>query len=286
MWERKIAEKELRKIQRIEAAKKRHQIYTDIMKADNEDKHLFYKLIKLQREGKINKLSKLVIDDVHLTDDNDIREGWSKYFGVLSSVSSDPRFDNEYRDRIDRDIIYTEKREMAERNNNMIIDIDTIKTVVKGMKNGKSPDGDVIMMEHLKYGGTALLSNLQILFSKIIQEQKIPEKFKNGIITPIYKKQNKPIKDPNSYRRITVASNIGKIFEKLHLNAIIDQVEELQSNLQRGFTKGTSPLYAALLLTESIAEAQDRRIPLYAAFLDASKAFDVVWHNSILKKTK
>ena len=70
----------------------------------------------------------------------------------------------------------------------------------------------------------------------------------------------------------------------MHLNAIIDQVEELQSNLQIGFTKGTSPLYAALLLTESIAEAQDRRIHLYAAFLDASKAFDVMWHNSMLKK--
>ena len=71
----------------------------------------------------------------------------------------------------------------------MVIDIDTIKTVVKGMKNGKSPDGDGIMTEHLKYGGTALLGNLEILFSKIIQEQKIPEKFKNGIITPVYKQE-------------------------------------------------------------------------------------------------
>ena len=152
------------------------------------------------------------------------------------------------------------------------------------MKNGKSPDGEGIMAEHLKFGGTLLLQYLQKLFGLIIKEREIPQQFKNGIITPIYKKQNKPVWDPNSYRRITVASIIGKVFEKLHLIAIEEQLETVQSKLQRGFTKGTSPLYAALILTEAIAEAQDLKHPLYAAFLDASKAFDVVWHNSMLRK--
>ena len=58
----------------------------------------------------------------------------------------------------------------------------------------------------------------------------------------------------------------------------------MQNSLQRGFTKGTSPLYTALLLTEAIAESKDLKQPLFSAFLDASKAFDVVWHNSMLRK--
>ena len=152
------------------------------------------------------------------------------------------------------------------------------------MKNGKSPDGEGIMAEHLKYGGNLLTEYLIKLFEKIIEERKIPQQFKNGIITPIYKKQNKPICDPNSYRRITVAYIIEKVFEKLHLLSVEGPLGENQSKLQRGFTKGTSPLYAALILTEAIAEAQDLKHPLYAAFLDASKAFDVVWHNSMLRK--
>ena len=41
---------------------------------------------------------------------------------------------------------------------------------------------------------------------------------------------------------------------------------------------------AALLFTEAIAEARDTRSPLYTACIDASKAFDVVWHKSLLRK--
>ena len=49
-------------------------------------------------------------------------------------------------------------------------------------------------------------------------------------------------------------------------------------------TKHTSSVYAGLLLTEAIAEAIDLKKPLFAAYLDASKAFDVVWHDSMLRK--
>jgi hypothetical protein len=38
------------------------------------------------------------------------------------------------------------------------------------------------------------------------------------------------------------------------------------------------------LITEAVAETKDLGIPLYGAFLDASKAFDVVWHEGMLAK--
>ena len=57
-----------------------------------------------------------------------------------------------------------------------------------------------------------------------------------------------------------------------------------QNKLQRGFTKDTSPTCGSLLLTEAIAESIEIGKPLYTAFIDASKAFDVVWHDSMLVK--
>ena len=57
-----------------------------------------------------------------------------------------------------------------------------------------------------------------------------------------------------------------------------------QNRLQRGFTKDTSPACGSLLLTEAIAESIYGGKPLYTAFIDASKAFDVVWHESMLVK--
>ena len=57
-----------------------------------------------------------------------------------------------------------------------------------------------------------------------------------------------------------------------------------QSRLQRGFTKNVPPTNAGLIFTEMIAEAEDEKYPLYAVFIDASKAFDVVWHASLLRR--
>ena len=59
---------------------------------------------------------------------------------------------------------------------------------------------------------------------------------------------------------------------------------EAQRKLQRGFTKDTSSTCGSLLLTETIAESVDNEKPLYTAFIDASKAFDVVLHDSMLLK--
>ena len=37
-------------------------------------------------------------------------------------------------------------------------------------------------------------------------------------------------------------------------------------------------------MSDAIAEAQDSKQPLYTALLDASKSFDVVWHEGMLAR--
>ena len=59
-------------------------------------------------------------------------------------------------------------------------------------------------------------------------------------------------------------------------------LDPVQNRLQFGFTQGASPVYAALVITEAMAEAQDTGKPLYITFLDTSKAFDVVDHKCML----
>ena len=59
---------------------------------------------------------------------------------------------------------------------------------------------------------------------------------------------------------------------------------ETQSRLQKGFTSGSSSMGAALILSECINEAKDRRDQLYVATLDVQKAFDVVNHELLLRK--
>jgi hypothetical protein len=57
-----------------------------------------------------------------------------------------------------------------------------------------------------------------------------------------------------------------------------------QSPLQYGFTENTSPMIAAVVNTEIIDNVYQQNKQLYVAFLDSKKAFDVVWHNPLLRK--
>ena len=48
-----------------------------------------------------------------------------------------------------------------------------------------------------------------------------------------------------------------------------------QSSHQFGFTSKCSPVFAAIALTEVMAESKDNNSELHIAFMDTSKAFDV-----------
>jgi hypothetical protein len=115
-----------------------------------------------------------------------------------------------------------------------------------------------------------------------MQCTQYPQPFKIGIITPVYKKSAKD--EPNNYRKITITSIIGKTFEKIYLWRIRPPISRSQSQLQLGFTIGKSPMIAAMLMTEAITEADSNKNKLYIAFLDTKKAFDVVWHSSLLRR--
>ena len=78
---------------------------------------------------------------------------------------------------------------------------------------------------------------------------KVPEMFKMGYITPIYKKPGKQLHDPNSYRRIPITSHIGKVLEKYLADKAFSKLEALQNPQQTGFTNGASATVPALLFT-------------------------------------
>ncbi|KAK3102589.1 hypothetical protein FSP39_012434 [Pinctada imbricata] len=283
--ESKLAKKNLRRAQRKEQAEARHLLYQEIMESESHNQRLFYKLTKKQRSGPQMKLSRLFVNDVHLNTEDEIREGWAGYFEELSRPKIIETFDVEYKEQVETDMKCIQQTCEAQQDRSKLdLTHEHILEVVTKLKNGKSADENNITAESIKFGGSVLIDYLQILFGKIVSEKEIPEPFKCGIITPIYKKNNKPLEDPNSYRRITVSSIIGKIFEKIHLDSMESLLTSQQNDLQSGFTKNTSPVYAGLILTEALAEAMDTKQTLYAGFLDASKAFDVVWHDSMLRK--
>ena len=93
------------------------------------------------------------------------------------------------------------------------------------------------------------------------------------VVSVQYQKKGKSQKLLNNYRRITITSIIGKVIELHMLSHSRPILDPIQSPHQFGFSKGCSPIYAALLLTEIMAEASDLNQHLYITLLDTSKAF-------------
>ena len=202
----------------------------------------------------------------------------------LATPVDNEKFDSTYKSKVElRKLLIQNICEHDETDFEPVSREQVIKTI-KSMKNNKAADMSGLTAEHIKFGGDVLVDCLTSVVNDILKSGKIPDVFKQGVITPVYKKQGKPANDPNSYRRITITSIVGKLVEKIHLDSVTEMLSKVQSKLQRGFTKDTSPSFGSLILTEAIAESIDNGKPLFTTFIDATKAFDVVWHDSMLVK--
>ena len=50
---------------------------------------------------------------------------------------------------------------------------------------------------------------------------------KSGIVCPVFKNGGKPKDDPNSYRKITITSCVGKVVEKIHLSRNENRIQSV-----------------------------------------------------------
>ena len=274
--------KQLRQAQRQLEAEKRTQRLVDIMEANPTNQSLFYRLVRGQR--KKDSTTVMTFDGTSLSG-SDLHQAWTSYFEKLATPTDCPEYDKEHKASVELKNVILEDRYEASRHITLCpsVNKDNVSEMIGDLKNNKAPDMWGICSEHLKHEDPVLLEMLTTLINQVLRRRQIPPDLKRGVITPVYKgKGDKSI--PDSYRRITVTSLVGKLIEKTLVRPTKDILQPKLNRLQRGFCGGSSSVNTALLVTEACAEAQDAKAPLYAAFLDASKAFDVVWHQGLFLK--
>ena len=158
-----------------------------------------------------------------------------------------------------------------------------VLNIVRFFKLNKAQDVFGLSAEHLKNAPDKLFHILANLMNSILQTGHVPPHLKQCILIPVLKKENDATL-PTNYKGITVLSIIGKVLERVLKNRTKTQMEAQQSKMQRGFTNNSSALNAALIILEAQYEAKDIGEPLKLVTLDACKAFDVVWQESLLRK--
>ena len=100
-----------------------------------------------------------------------------------------------------------------------------------------------------------------------------------GEITRLYKGKGTKGKCSNE-RGITLASNFGKLFERIVNNRITPKINMTES--QAGGQKGKATVDHLLRLKNTIKHIRQNRKNAYVAFLDVTKAYDKAWLDAIL----
>ena len=93
-------------------------------------------------------------------------------------------------------------------------------------------------------------------------------------LKPLLNHGKTAVTDPKNYRLIASVSVFSKVLEYIFLDKFSHLLHT--SYLQFGYKKDVSTNHAALSVKEIINHYTSRTSPIFACFLDASKAFDGV----------
>ncbi|KAL0861377.1 hypothetical protein ABMA27_008925 [Loxostege sticticalis] len=104
------------------------------------------------------------------------------------------------------------------------------------------------------------------------------------IFVPIIKNKTGDSSDVNNYRPISLATVIAKVLDSL-LSRRLDKHISL-NDAQFGFRAGLSTESAILCLKQTVRYYTARKTPVYACYLDLSKAFDLVSYEILWSKMK
>jgi len=280
-WDkRKNCKKLLRSAQRKANADKRNKLYTDVMVSCTRDTRVFHKLIRQQQSTRSLSGDKLQVNGKLITSQSEVLSVWTEHFKALATPHVPSDADSSYDKLISDDLLVMEWAAEDHPDDFIAIDRAEVEAAFRALKCNKAADLTGLKAEHLKYATPSVINILTEAFN-IIYQRGLPTHLQGSYILPIHKKGKDPL-DVDCYRGITITPIMSKALEHVVLNRISKGLK--QNPLQYGFTKGLSPTLAILSVTEAIADASDRKCPLYLLTVDVRKAFDVVRQDSLCHK--
>ena len=155
---------------------------------------------------------------------------------------------------------------------------------IKSLKPTSAAGPDNIAVTLLQQYVDHLSKPLAIIFTRSLASGDVPQAWRDGNITPIFKKGVKG--DPGNYRPISLTSVPCKIMEGIIKDNLVNHLskDNLIHPSQHGFVKGRSVLTNLLEFFETITHNVDQGTPVDVIYLDYSKAFDKVAHKRLIKK--
>jgi hypothetical protein len=133
----------------------------------------------------------------------------------------------------------------------------------------KSPGSDQIPAELIQPVGEILLSAIHKLINFVWNKEKLPDQWKESIIVPVHKKDDKT--DCNNYHGISLLSTSCKILSRLG-----PYIEEISGDDKCGFRRNRSTTNQIFCIRQILEKKWEYNETVHQLFIDFKKAYDSV----------
>ena len=235
-----------------------------------KDTKAFWKEVKHMNHKDIT-VQATTIDGV--TGSENICNMWHDHFKNLLNSSTDTGNKNR---------VLSELSGIENTTNEQLINASDIEECLHKLKKGKSPGSDGISSEHLMYAGKRISFFLTCLFNTMLIHGCLPRRFMETILVTLVKDKKGLLTDKDNYRPIAITSAMSKLLETVILYKHGDLFST--SAHQFGFKKQHSTDMCIFVMKEVIDYYNSLSSPVYACYIDASKAFDRINHWTLFRK--
>ena len=165
----------------------------------------------------------------------------------------------------------------------IIISARKVRRVLRSLKTDKASGPDAFPPRFLKEFAEELVPVLCRLLHLVLISCTYPSSWKHALVQPVPKKGDRS--NPSNYRPIALTSAVAKVFETLLKSHFIRHFESNNlSDHQYGLHKARSTGDLLSYLTHIWSSSLRNFGESLVVTLDISKAFDRVWHKTLLAK--
>ena len=160
-------------------------------------------------------------------------------------------------------------------------DAPEVEAIISELESGKSSDIPISIIKKVSRPISPMLASF---FNRFMDKGIFPNILKVGRLTPVYKKGNQQLFE--NYRPVSTIPLIGKIFEKIIYARLYNFLlsKNVLYDKQFGFRKNHSTSHAVNFSVNEISKNIENKKHTLGIFIDLSKAFDTINHNTLLSK--
>ena len=161
------------------------------------------------------------------------------------------------------------------------LSVDCVYQHLRRLNSRKATGPDLIPPLLFKIGAEFLCRPIACIFNASIQSRCFPSRFKHALVCPVPKTSSPTLRD---FRPISLLSPLSKIFERLVLNCVKDDLLACFNANQHAYRPLGSTTTALVSLHDHVTKCLDSRLAdgVNIFCLDLSKAFDQLQHHRLL----